>query len=367
MNYKNYYKKKPMSFIFIFSLFFISLISTYILIIKIRAVIIFKKLMDDPNERSSHLEAVPNLGGLAFYIVLLLSFYFIESFDDSNLLIALLPGLIILLFVGLKDDLVIISPLTKIFAQLLSALFLVNHSSFHINFHGFLGLETLPIWLSIVIASLIIITVINIINLIDGIDGLATIISIIIILTYSIFFYLIGLKFMFSMCIVLMASLLAFLRFNFSKDSKVFMGDTGSMLLGFIIGAFTVRFLSLNQSQLSELPFNFKNIPLIAFFILIIPLFDTARVIIIRLVNGKSPFSADRNHIHHLLLDYYCMSHMKISLYIGIFQLISIISFLFLSLWIPQWLLLCFFFCSIICSIIYFFLIQKKFKTKIQN
>jgi UDP-N-acetylmuramyl pentapeptide phosphotransferase/UDP-N-acetylglucosamine-1-phosphate transferase len=102
------------------------------------------------------------------------------------------------------------------------------------------------------------------------------------------------------------------------------MGDTGSLIVGFIVSALTMRFLALPPEKLESLPFVIENIPLIAIGILIVPLFDTARVFTIRVANKRSPFSADRNHTHHILIDYFNISHQKASLIIGAFNLVFV-------------------------------------------
>ena len=115
------------------------------------------------------------------------------------------------------------------------------------------------------------------------------------------------------LCLTLNGSLMAFLRYNLSDDKKIFMGDTGSLIVGFIISVLTLKFLALSPDSYSDLPFLLENIPLIAIGILIVPLFDTARVFTIRLANKKSPFSSDRNHTHHILVDYLKVSHQQAS------------------------------------------------------
>ena len=168
-------------------------------------------------------------------------------------------------------------------------------------------------------------TIINAYNLIDGIDGLASIVAILALATYSAVFYLTENFLYVFISLTLNGSLLAFLSFNLSSSKKIFMGDTGSLILGFMIGILTLKFLTLSPDSCKKLPFLLENIPLIAFSILIIPLFDTARVFGIRIVNKKNPFSADRNHIHHILIDSFKLTHKKASFIIGAFNLVFVI------------------------------------------
>lgn len=331
-----------------------------ILIPKISGVVKYKQLMDDPNERSSHELATPNLGGIAFYIVLVLSFYFSHPFDEGNVMISILPGLTILFVVGLKDDLVVLSPISKLIAQILAASFLVFHYRYSIDtLHGFMGIENMNQYVAGPLGVLIVVAVINAINLIDGIDGLATTVSIIMFAIFGSLFYFAKEPFMLLICATMIGVLIAFLRFNLSRDQKIFMGDTGSMILGFLIGAMTVRLLALDKEVLETLPFQHENLPYVVAAILIIPLFDTARVIAIRILRKKSPFSPDRSHIHHLIIDYYQVSHRRASFFIGVANFLFILLFAFLAMRTTQWELLIIFAGVIFAAIIFFFLLNK--------
>lgn len=179
------------------------------------------------------------------------------------------------------------------------------------------------------------VTIINAYNLIDGIDGLAAMVGIVILIIYATIFYMTNDYFYFLLSLTLNGCLIAFLKFNLApidSNKKIFMGDTGSLIVGFIISVLTLKFLALSpDSAKQNLPFLIENIPLIAISILIVPLFDTARVFTIRLASKRSPFSADRNHTHHILIDYFKMSHRKASLIIGGFNLIFVYLFIILG------------------------------------
>jgi UDP-N-acetylmuramyl pentapeptide phosphotransferase/UDP-N-acetylglucosamine-1-phosphate transferase len=340
-------------FVFAFAL-------SYYLYPKISDIIHFKKLMDSTNDRSSHLVATPNLGGIAFFISLFLSFYFIDEFDDNNFIMAIIPGLIILFVVGLKDDLVILSPLSKLCAQIASALFLIFHKSFSVDsLHGFMGIENIPFLLSSTVEVLIIVTIINAINLLDGIDGLASIIGVITLSLFGSLFFSLEIYLLTLICAVMTGSLLAFLRFNLSSKRKIFMGDTGSMLLGFIIAFMTIRVFALDAELLETLPFQTQNMPYVLSAILIIPLFDTVRVFTVRILKKKSPFLADRSHIHHLILDYYKITHKRASLIIGLVNFLVVLLFSFLAINTTQRVLLVFFIALILAATIFFFVLNR--------
>ncbi|TBN16812.1 undecaprenyl/decaprenyl-phosphate alpha-N-acetylglucosaminyl 1-phosphate transferase [Hyunsoonleella pacifica] len=283
--------------------------------------------MDNPNKRSSHLKRTPTLGGVAFFYTLIFALFFLRNWADNGEAMFLIPSLTILFIIGLKDDLVVLSPYTKLIAQLISVAFILSNEAFMINsLHGFFGVHEIPSFVSYIIGGFIMVTIINAYNLIDGIDGLAAIVGIVILIIYSTIFYMTKDYFYLLLSLTLNGCLIAFLKYNLSSSSeeKIFMGDTGSLIVGFIVSILTMKFLALPSNKLEGLPFLIENIPLIAIGILIVPLFDTARVFTIRLANKRSPFSADRNHTHHILIDYFNISHKKASLIIGAFNLIFV-------------------------------------------
>ena len=309
-----------------------SFLLVYLTIPKIIGVVEYRRLMDDPNNRSSHARRTPTLGGVSFYFTLIFAFFFIKNWHVFTEDIYIIPGLTILFVVGLKDDLVVLSPGSKLIAQILAISFVLANESFTIeSLNGFLNIYEIPYFLYIVIAGFLMLTIINSYNLIDGIDGLASIVGIVIMIIYTTIFYLSGELFFALISITLNACLMAFFGFNISSDKKIFMGDTGSLIVGFIISVLTLKFLALKPESYEGLPFLLENAPLIAISILIVPLFDTARVFTIRIANKKGPFSPDRNHVHHVLIDYWGLSHKQASFIIGCFNIMFVILFVILG------------------------------------
>ncbi|WP_417359532.1 glycosyltransferase family 4 protein [Galbibacter sp.] len=299
---------------------------TFFTIPKIIGVVEYKKLMDSPNHRSSHKKVTPTLGGVAFYYGLILAIFFLKGQDMYDEAIYLVPAITILFIIGLKDDLVVLSPLTKLAAQIIAVSFILASDSFTIHsLHDFLGINEIPYFVYLLIGGFLMITIINAYNLIDGIDGLAAMVGIVILTMYTIIFYLSHEYFYSLLCIALTACLSAFLYYNLSKTKKIFMGDTGSLIVGFMIAMFTLKFLALNPSDYRALPFHLDSAPLVAMGILIVPLFDTARVFTLRIANKKGPFSPDRNHTHHVLVDYLKLSHRQASCTIAGFNLIFVV------------------------------------------
>lgn len=314
-------------------LFVASFLVTYLIIPKIILVVTYKSLMDNPNHRSSHKETVPSLGGVAFYIVLVLGMYFLQSLDTSHKSMSIIPGLLVLFIMGLKDDLTVLTPITKLGAQILAIVFVLSHPDFQVqNLNGFLRIEHISLYVSLPLSAFVMLIIINSYNLIDGIDGLASMVGIVIFSILGILFYMLDVNFFFSICVIMIASLLAFLRYNLSSDKKIFMGDTGSMLLGFVIACSVMRLFAIPHERLKQLPLQLENLPLVVMAILIVPFFDTLRVFTIRVLNKKGPFSPDRNHIHHILIDYLHLSHRRASFFIGLFNALFVVVFIFFGM-----------------------------------
>lgn len=299
----------------------ISFAISFIVVPRIINVVNYKELMDDPNDRSSHTTKTPTLGGIAFFISLLLSLFFINQFDSSGIGFNIIGGLTILFIVGIKDDLVVLSARTKIIAQLIAVTFILVHPELHmLNLHGFLGISQIPIWIAVLFSYFTVLAVINGINLIDGIDGLASMVGIVIFSIFAYVFYQLNIHYYFLVSMIGVGFLAAFLRYNLSGKMKIFMGDTGSMIIGFVIGLLTLRFLALEAAQLVQVSINPPLVLLFAVSILFIPFLDTIRVFSIRVLNKKSPFSPDRNHIHHVLINM-GWSHKKTSMVLSMFNL----------------------------------------------
>lgn len=349
-----------------------SLVLGLYLIPKIRGVVRYKRLMDNPNGRSSHKSPTPSLGGIAIFLTLILSFYFTHKFDDDNLIFAILPGLTLMFIGGLKDDLVILGPFAKIILQVGSALFLAWHLQWKLNsFHGFIGIESISPWLSIVIIVLIIVSVINIINLIDGIDGLAATMGVIMFTVLGVVFYVINIMFLMLTCVVLVGSIIAFLFYNLSKkqEKKIFMGDTGAFVIGFMLGVMVVSFLSLSNDTLANLPFHTENLPYVAAAILGIPLYDSIRVFLLRVCKKQNPFKADRNHIHHVIIDRFGISHRRTSFVLGVINFLIIILFTYLAMRKSQWYMFAVFLGMVIIftMVLYLFSRRRTINNKRKN
>lgn len=289
-----------------------------------------KNLMADPGERSSHITKTPTLGGVAIFSSTLISYFLWENPDEGQLIHLSFSAIIILFFLGVKDDILVLSPKKKMFVQIVASTLVVTMADLRIeNLFGIFGINEVPYILSLPLTVFVFIALINAINLIDGIDGLAGGIGIIAGGMFGLWFYLNGHFALASLAASLAGSLVGFLRFNYSKTSKIFMGDTGSLIVGFLLTLFAVKFIQLNIQYRYD-PKSSFSAPILAIVVLIVPIFDTLRVFIIRLKNKKSPFVGDRNHLHHILIDS-GLNHFQASVILWSFTLISTILFLIVS------------------------------------
>ena len=318
---------------FAFGTFMLAFCLTWYFIPKVLWVTKEKQLLKEINHRSSHKIEVPSFGGVAFFLVLILIISILQSLRSSYTGNHLIIGLTFLFMSGLKDDLVVSSAKLKFISQIFAAGFIIFSPELLLtDLHGFLGITAIPIWLGYSLKLLIVVALINAYNLIDGIDGLAGIAGIVICSAYAIIFYLISEPYYLLLSVTLIGLLSAFLRYNFSRgDRKIFMGDAGSLTVGFLIAFLSLKILVSKESEvlLSE-GFMPENRILLVAAILFLPIYDTLRVIVIRLLKGRSPFEADRNHLHHVLLDNK-LTHKQASIILGAVNIFIIGLFTFLS------------------------------------
>ena len=349
-----------MMIIEIFMAIILSFLLTFYCLPIIIRIALAKSLFDMPDgSRKIHRTPVPALGGIAIFIGVAITLGVINSFHWEKVNFSnYISSMLMLFFLGLKDDLVEISPFKKLFGQILVALFIIFSEEVRLdNLYGFLGINQIPFFASILFSVLIIVIIINAYNLIDGIDGLAGSVGFFSIFAFGIYFLLNSSLSLTILAFTFSASLIAFLFFNFSP-AKIFFGDCGSMQLGLIVSILAIQLIKLAPSS-SFIPA--VSMPVFVFSTIILPLMDTLRVFCIRLINRRSPFSPDRNHIHHMLLD--CnYSHTQIviqSVFVSIFfSVIGYFVSLNMSTTIGVLLMILLFFCySLIC-----FLYSKKFK-----
>jgi UDP-GlcNAc:undecaprenyl-phosphate GlcNAc-1-phosphate transferase len=286
-----------------------------------------KNLTNTPNGRTSHFEATPTLGGIAVFIALLLSTVIFAGTYFKFELKYIIAGLIIVFFVGIKDDILVIDPYKKLAGQIFAVILIAVFAGIRItNLYGLFHIGQLPYLVSILLTVFVFIVIINGFNLIDGIDGLASGIGILTSTVFGIWFWINGHMACTILSFSFVGTLAAFFWFNvFSKRNKIFLGDTGSMVIGFVLGVLACRFLQLELAVQGTA--KIESAPTVVCGILVIPLFDSLRVFILRVKQGKYPFRADRQHIHHRLLQLGCTHIQATFILIGVNILFIVLSY----------------------------------------
>jgi len=285
-----------------------------------------KRLVTPVNKRSSHKSSTPPFGGVAFYIIFIVFISLIQAILNESIGYHIIAASSILFMIGLKDDLIHSTARAKLAGQVAASLIAVHSTSFRIPLHLFFNNITIHPLISILASVCLLILIINAYNLIDGIDGLAAMIGIIACSTYAWLFFINKELFFFLLSIITIGILTAFLRFNLSKkNNKIFMGDCGSLTIGLIIGLLTLRFLSIPLTLTPQLN-KIENKIILTTAVLFIPFLDTCRIIIIRIMKRQSPFKADKNHLHHVLINR-GFTHIQASLLLSLAQVSALLLF----------------------------------------
>ena len=272
-----------------------------------------KNLCDEPDERKCHSGIIPSLGGIAIFIGFIFSLCFWSEQKDIVELQYIICALLLLFFTGIKDDIVSLIPYKKLLMQIICSCIIIKFAEIYFtSFYGLFGVYNIPYIVSFIFTLFVMIGITNSFNLIDGINTLAASIGIISLLFFGTWFYLTGYSQYAILSFSLIGSLAAFLYYN-KTPAKIFMGDTGSLIVGFTISILAIKFIEFNRLYTGDPAYKIKSVPSIAMGVLIIPIFDTVRVFTIRILKGRSPLSADRNHLHHILIDK-GYSHTKTSL-----------------------------------------------------
>lgn len=282
--------------------FLTAFIFTYLIIPSIINIAKFKMLTDEPDERRAHKRSIPTLGGIGIFAGVLFSIVLWTPFNVFGDLQYILCAFIIIFLIGAKDDIIPLTPYKKMLGLIFASFILIFKANIRItSFYGIFYIDTLPYWISIIISLFTILVIVNAFNLIDGINALGGSLGILIATAYGSWFYLADQVVLSIISFALVGSLFAFLKFNLTP-AKIFMGDTGSLLIGLICSILTISFIELAFQATNPL-YKIISAPAVAIGILFLPLFDMLRVFFVRIIAGKSPFHPDRQHIHHLIVD----------------------------------------------------------------
>jgi len=306
----------------------ISFTATFLAIPVVIKVAQMKKLYDVPDERKVHLNPIPSLGGLGIFAGFLFGVLLSTPFTKTPEMQYFIAAAMVIFFLGIKDDIIVLSPIKKFIGQVFAAFIIVYLGNIQItSMHGFLGIHELPTSISLILTYFTILVIINSFNLIDGIDGLAAGLGILTTSILGLYMYQVGETSYAILALALVGSLLGFIIYNF-QPARIFMGDTGSLLVGLVNAILVIKFIQVGTTPGVAIPI--QAAPALAFALLMIPLLDTLRVFAIRMFQRRSPFSPDRNHIHHLMLDK-GLSHRTISLSLVAFNGLVILAAYYLQ------------------------------------
>lgn len=274
------------------------------------------KIGDTPGGRKIHKKFTPSMGGIAIVISTYLALAIWGWQFPLPDIRYLLGAIALMFFVGLRDDLVELSAKKKILLQLVAVVLVVVVGDIRIKeFHGFMGIEILPIWFSYTFTAFVLLALTNAFNLIDGLDGLASTIGSVTLVILGSWFYVQGLESFALLSFTLLGGIFSFLMFNW-HPAKIFMGDTGSLTLGFSIGSLVIAFMDYNAALPSDAFLRLEPTFTSGIVLMIYPLYDMARVFTRRILKGRHPMSPDKAHVHHFLMRT-GLKHNQVALLLG--------------------------------------------------
>ena len=309
-----------------------------------------KRLYDIPNERKIHKNAIPRMGGISFFPSMLIAFLVILMYvplaNKYNLSVNIWSavffiGLMVIYFTGIIDDLVGLNAPTKFIIQIATGCLLPFCGLYINNLYGLFGIGEIPAYIGIPLTIFIMVLIDNAINLIDGIDGLAAGLSIIALMGFLAYFihYQVFVHTYSLLVAGVIGALIAFLYFNLfgkpERNTKIFMGDSGSLSLGFVLGFLFIKCASNNTEIWQTRP----EALLVPLTLLFVPIADVMRVTLYRLVHHKPLFSADKNHIHHKLMKSGLSQHQTLVLILGLSIVYDILNYGLYTFFSSTWIL----------------------------
>lgn len=293
-----------MSVLQIIILFFVSLCSTSWIFRKIHRIAVMKNVVDMPDARKLQKRPVPVLGGLSVFFGIVVSLLCCQIFFGTSGLLSLLALMIVMLCVGTIDDILSLTPSLRFSIEVVIMLLFIYTSGASINdFHGLWGIDRISPYIAVPLTVIAGVGIINAINMIDGVDGLMSGYGVVIMLVFGIFFSVAGDFSIAALTFITAGAMIPFFLHNvFGIRSKMFLGDGGSLMIGTMMAVLVITILREGSPSSHRLPESFGLIPF-TLALLSIPVFDCLRVMIRRIIYGKSPFSADRTHLHHMFIN----------------------------------------------------------------
>ena len=260
-----------------------------------------KNLGDAPGRRKVHKKVTPSLGGVAIFLSFLASSLIWLDFDQWSDIRYVLASLSLVFLLGVRDDLVPLRALHKLYGQIVAVIILLFSSVQLNSFYGLFGIYEISTILAYFLTGFTIIIITNSFNLIDGLDGLGGSVGAISLVSFGIWFFMADNPVFSLFCFAMAGGIIAFLVFNW-EPSEIFMGDTGAMVIGMLLAICVIHFMSVNDALSASHPAKFTATVSAGVCFIIIPLFDTLRIIILRISKGQSPFRPDKSHIHHAIM-----------------------------------------------------------------
>ena len=284
--------------------FFVAFIATNWVHPKILKIAILKNLVDNPDERKLQRRPIPVMGGIAVFFGIVAGLCSSQITFFSPAVFVLIAAMTIMLYVGTIDDILDLSPYTRFLIEIAVVAFimLVNNNGIN-SFWGLWGLDVIPMWIAAPLTIFAAVGIINAINLIDGVNGLSSGFCFMASVMFAIMFYISGNTTMMILATSAAGAIIPFFLHNvFGYNTRMFIGDGGTLVIGTMMSMFVINILK--DTSLSA-PFAQEGMGLIPFTlsVLAVPVFDTLRVMSARIIRGNSPFNPDKTHLHHLFIE----------------------------------------------------------------
>lgn len=267
-------------------------------------IALMKNIVDNPDARKLQRTPIPVLGGVAVFFGAVIGIGYASAFGDCSSLLAIVPAMMIMLYTGTMDDILDLSPYLRFLVEILVVALMIIANGIAIdNFHGLWGVGQIPMWIALPLTIFAAVGIINAINLIDGVDGLSSGYCVMTCLIFGATFFQTNDIPMLILAVVSAGALIPFFFHNvFGKSSKMFIGDGGTLVMGVILSSFVLHILSNESIVAQYMNEGFGLIPF-TLAVLSIPVFDTLRVMVARILRGTSPFHPDKTHLHHIFIE----------------------------------------------------------------
>ena len=282
-----------------------------------------KNLVDAPGRRKIHKKVTPSMGGISIFVGFSIANMIWMDFVEWQTSRYVLASLFIVFLLGVRDDIVPFQAKQKLFGQIVAVIILLFSGIQISSLYGLFGVGEIPLVAGYLLTAFIVVLITNSFNLIDGLDGLAGTVSMVGFTFFAFWFYFVGDTVFALLCFSMIGGILAFLVFNWDP-SEIFMGDTGAMVIGMLLGVLVIHFMNTNYNLSDSHIMKFTGTVATGIAIIIIPLSDTLRIIILRMLRGHSPFRPDKSHIHHAIMRL-GRSHAQTAIILGLVNVFFIL------------------------------------------